>query len=346
MSTEQFANKAASNLASSIGSGDTTLSVVSASAFPASGNFRILIDSEIILVTAVSGTTFTVTRGAESTSAASHASGAAVTHILTAGGLNAALAAATPVAGAVATPFADLQDHSLLWYIGGSSTSIGSASFGWASVNSSGSTVAVVAPSAGSKLNGTRKTKFATSSASLALGIYENGSLYAWRGDAANRGGFKFVTRFAIISSGTSSVWVHHHGLCNAGSPAFVDYTTNTSVARVMLVQSYTASSGGIPAATNWKISECDGTTNTLTDTGLPIVHGNLVELILYCAPNGTIQWTVNDITAGTTASGSCTTSPPTTTTFLAPAVHSGIVSGGSATCEIDIALIYCELFG
>lgn len=84
---EQVANNAASTLGSSISSGDTTLTVADASTFPTSGNFRILIDSELILVTAVSGTTFTITRGIEGTTAASHTSGAAVTHILTAGSL-------------------------------------------------------------------------------------------------------------------------------------------------------------------------------------------------------------------------------------------------------------------
>jgi len=85
--TEQYANNAQTTLSASIASGSTTLTVASAASFPTSGNFRIKIDSEYLLVTAVSGTTFTVTRGIESTLAASHASGATVTHVLTAGGL-------------------------------------------------------------------------------------------------------------------------------------------------------------------------------------------------------------------------------------------------------------------
>jgi hypothetical protein len=57
--------------------------------FPTTGQFRIKIDAELMLVTAVSGTTFTVTRGIEGSTAASHANGATVTHILTAGALGA-----------------------------------------------------------------------------------------------------------------------------------------------------------------------------------------------------------------------------------------------------------------
>lgn len=88
MATEKLANNAGSTLASSISNSATSLSVASAAGFPTSGNFRILIESEILLVTAVSGTTFTVTRGQEGTSAASHSSGVDVDHILTKGALN------------------------------------------------------------------------------------------------------------------------------------------------------------------------------------------------------------------------------------------------------------------
>jgi hypothetical protein len=86
--TEQFSNAAQTTLNGGIGSGDLTLVVTSAANFPASGNFRILIESEILVVTGVAGTTFTVLRGQEGTLADTHPSGAAVTHILTAGALN------------------------------------------------------------------------------------------------------------------------------------------------------------------------------------------------------------------------------------------------------------------
>jgi len=84
---EQLANNASSPLNSGITSGATSLVVTSAAAFPTSGNFRLVVDSEIMLATAVSGTTFTVSRAQEGTTAAAHGTGAAVTHILTAGGL-------------------------------------------------------------------------------------------------------------------------------------------------------------------------------------------------------------------------------------------------------------------
>ena len=81
------------NLANTTLNGDhddttTSISVASAMGFT-TGDFRILIDSEIMKVTSVSGTTLTVSRHQEGTAAASHANGTAVYHVLTAGALDA-----------------------------------------------------------------------------------------------------------------------------------------------------------------------------------------------------------------------------------------------------------------
>lgn len=87
MTTEQFANNATSTLNGTITSIQTTLVVTSVALFPSVPQFRIIIDSEIMLVTGVSATTFTVTRGSENTTQASHTTGAAVSMILTSGAL-------------------------------------------------------------------------------------------------------------------------------------------------------------------------------------------------------------------------------------------------------------------
>jgi hypothetical protein len=91
--TEKFSNKAATTLSAAITTVTaTSCTVTDATAFPASGNFRIKIDGEILIVTAVAGATFTVTRGAEGTTAATHASGSDVIHLLTKGSLEARIA--------------------------------------------------------------------------------------------------------------------------------------------------------------------------------------------------------------------------------------------------------------
>jgi hypothetical protein len=108
MSIEQYANNASTTLNGSITSGATSITVSGYSTFPSSTQFRIKIDNEIMIVTGGAGTTtWTVTRGVEGTTARSHADGAVVKHILTAGGLvqtfedriNSGLLANRPTAG-------------------------------------------------------------------------------------------------------------------------------------------------------------------------------------------------------------------------------------------------------
>ena len=84
---EQVKNLGRTTLNGGINNSVTSLVVTSASTFPTAGNFRILIEDEIMLVTAVSGTTFTVVRGYEGTAAASHADTTQIDHPTTAGGL-------------------------------------------------------------------------------------------------------------------------------------------------------------------------------------------------------------------------------------------------------------------
>lgn len=92
--TEQFANNASSTLNGAINNSTTTIVVTSATTFPSTGNFRLLLGvnpltAEIVLVTGVSGNTFTVVRGQEGTTASSWPDLTTVTHILTAGAVNA-----------------------------------------------------------------------------------------------------------------------------------------------------------------------------------------------------------------------------------------------------------------
>lgn len=63
--------------------GATSMTVTSASQFPGSGNYYVLIDSEVVQVTAGQGTTtWTISRGALGTTAATHSNGAAVSGMM------------------------------------------------------------------------------------------------------------------------------------------------------------------------------------------------------------------------------------------------------------------------
>jgi hypothetical protein len=87
---ERFANSAQTTISQLGGISPASLSVTVASValFPTSPQFRIRIGNELMLVTGIIGNTFTITRGEEGSAIASHAFGAIVTHILTAGGLS------------------------------------------------------------------------------------------------------------------------------------------------------------------------------------------------------------------------------------------------------------------
>lgn len=87
-----YSTNGQSTLNGAINSSTTTIIVASASSFPsiAGGSgcfFHIKTDSEIIKITATSGTTFTGVRASEGTAAASHLSGATATEVVTAADL-------------------------------------------------------------------------------------------------------------------------------------------------------------------------------------------------------------------------------------------------------------------
>lgn len=88
MATEKFANIPITTLNGGIDGVTNTVIVADPSLFPTQPQFRIRVENELMLVTGVTGPTFTATRGIEGTSAVPHLSGVSVTHILTAGAVD------------------------------------------------------------------------------------------------------------------------------------------------------------------------------------------------------------------------------------------------------------------
>lgn len=70
-----------------LGSGVTVFDVADGSGFPSEGDFRVLVENELMLVTARSGATLTAVRGIEDTIAAEHPDGSTVRVIVTEGAL-------------------------------------------------------------------------------------------------------------------------------------------------------------------------------------------------------------------------------------------------------------------
>lgn len=73
--SEQLANAAETKLNGAIDDSQTTLVVFNSTGFPATGNFRIRIDKEIMKVTGRTGNTWTVERAVEDVSGLTQATG-------------------------------------------------------------------------------------------------------------------------------------------------------------------------------------------------------------------------------------------------------------------------------
>jgi len=104
---EQFSNFARTTIVSAIDDVEGTLVVDYATNFPTSGDFRLRCGNELMLCTAVSGTSFTVTRGVEGTTAAAHAAGSPIAHVMTAGSLAALMQDIFVITGVTAKEWPD-----------------------------------------------------------------------------------------------------------------------------------------------------------------------------------------------------------------------------------------------
>jgi hypothetical protein len=84
---EQVVNTVSGQLNGALDDSQVDVTLVSASGFPADGDFRLKVDNELMLVTGVAGVVLTVTRGIESTVAVAHNDGRAAKVVHTAAGL-------------------------------------------------------------------------------------------------------------------------------------------------------------------------------------------------------------------------------------------------------------------
>ena len=114
MALERFGNLARSQVVSGLANttDPVTFTILDPSMFPTSGNFRLKVGNEILLVTAVSGDQFTVSRAQEGTTAASHPNGVTATAILSAGSLIQGIRDRAPYLYNAVTDFGAVGDNS------------------------------------------------------------------------------------------------------------------------------------------------------------------------------------------------------------------------------------------
>ena len=85
---ERLVNDASTTINGAVTATATSIVVTDGSVFPSTGDYRLLIDSEVVLVTARSTNTLTVERGADGTSNTTHSDGATISAVLTAGAID------------------------------------------------------------------------------------------------------------------------------------------------------------------------------------------------------------------------------------------------------------------
>lgn len=85
--SELLVNMGETTIAEDLDDSETTVTVTDGAVFPATGDFRLAVDDELMLVTARSTNDLTVTRGIEGTTAAAHSNGAACACVITDAGV-------------------------------------------------------------------------------------------------------------------------------------------------------------------------------------------------------------------------------------------------------------------
>lgn len=259
-------------------------------------------------------------------------------------------------------PFPALQTHKVRWINGetnafNSSAPTGGLQYsGWSTVTFNNVTTTPAASTA-TKLGATKRLRFQSTAVAALVGLFESGYVNAgvvqwgaWRGNAANRGGFLWRCRFAISNIGVSSTIHCFVGLLEAVSQqsASTDYTTETGDCKLGIGFTCTTTAGGAFPAQNWQAIESAHLAPHLTDLGpgFALTVNDFIEVIMYAAPNDTkVTLTVNNLTTGATNTVTLNTTLPTNTTFLGTQVVFGVQSIASGTDAIDISLVYLEHF-
>lgn len=161
-------------------------------------------------------------------------------------------------------------------------------------------------------LTSVRTTLFSTGATAGAMTSLRTGQTEFWRGNVAGRGGFFFLTRFGLNT-------------LQAGMRAFFG-VTDTATAPTNIDPTASATPGKIGVAINtnsgnWRIvHNLIGTAPTVIDLGVnfPVNVTDLLELVLFCAPNDTgVSYLVTNLSTENKTQGLLTANLPASATFL-----------------------------
>ena len=271
-----------------------------------------------------------------------------------------------PYSSPQSLPFSNYQTHKVRWLNGealsysASTPSSGEHYSGWSTLQFTNSTTAPSATTT-TRLGSTKRLRYQTGGSSASNvygGVFESGYINAgvaqwgaWRGNAANRGGFFYRTRFAITSIGVNTILNGFVGLAEGNAISTVNsgsfnWTTDTTSSKVGIGFNCTTSAGGAFPTANWQAIESAHSAPHLTDlgSGFALTLNDFIEVIMYAAPNDTkVTVTVNNLTSGATNTVTLNTNLPPNTTFMYYNAQLGLNTSTSGNIALDLSLVYAE---
>jgi hypothetical protein len=186
--------------------------------------------------------------------------------------------------------------------------------------------------------NSVYRSTISTGATAGGLAYIRGNALRFWRGNAAGLGGFFLVHRFSL-STLQAGMRVFAGLQDTAANPTNVDPTTTTTPGKIGLA--INANTG------NWNlVRNVTGTAPTIIALGatFPVNNTDLMELILFAAPNGAnIGYRVTNWSTGATVSGTLTTNIPAATSFMIPTLW--ITNNATAAAAtLDFISTYLEM--
>ena len=176
------------------------------------------------------------------------------------------------------------------------------------------------------------RATFGTGTTATGASGIQSASTVAWRGNAANLGGFFFSARFGIETLA-------------ADMRAFVGLSANNAaMAADSSTWNNTIGIAKDSADSVWQIV-CRGTAVTKTSTGCTVTAGQILDVFMFAAPNGSdITVRLVDAVSGTVYVDNVafTTNIPANTTFMYMQAHTQSVTGTTAKL-LALNRMYCE---
>jgi len=159
-----------------------------------------------------------------------------------------------------------------------------------------------------------------------------------WRGNASGLGGFFFSARVGY-NAADSAAARRFVGL----SATFLGSITTFGVTFLNCCGFSREDTG----ESNWFFRHNDGSGSpTAVDTGMAAAAGTVYDMRIFCTPNAsTISWEIDDVTNGTSQSGSISSDLPTSTLFMY-AVLWMYKTAGSGAASLHIINAVCHSGG